>query len=499
VRPGALAFGDLAPGQVAHQSVEIANVGRTPASLSMTLSGATSHAFAADRETTLVLAGTSATVRVGFEPPAAEDYEGDLVVSDGEAVVARVALRGRAVIPPVEKAPPVACADGDRDGFGEGCVKGPDCDDANPLAHMGTPGRSEDCGNLADDNCNGEIDEQCCAEGAVLSCPIPPGVGACGLGKRVCRSGVFGVCEGPGRPSVELCNRVDDDCDGIVDNGRACAPPSLYALDGIDGTWNISADGGSLWEGPRAITPGGPWHIGATHSSLGLFTLLHDGQLFVSLDRGGSNRKVATTGLPSPAGLTTFALASDGREVLAAYCRRGELYASADGVSWTLRGRWSGAGVHCSLAMDSARRVYVLEAAYSGAAVYRSEDGGASFLRAGAYSPLRLGGGASLVVDDRDRLYALVDAGGFKVYQSVDRGETFALRGGGPTQGAMTMAFDVHRRELLIGGSNGDVLASTDEAATFVPRGKWGGRPDQKGWLLLVTDPASVRGPGGAP
>ncbi len=50
------------------------------------------------------------------------------------------------------------CQDNDDDGYGDGCSKGPDCDDSDASVH---PGAEEICGNGKDDDCkNGE--PECC-------------------------------------------------------------------------------------------------------------------------------------------------------------------------------------------------------------------------------------------------------------------------------------------------------------------------------------------------
>ena len=69
--------------------------------------------------------------------------------------------------------------------------------------------------NGFDDDCDGVIDNgiDCeCLDGAIQACPALP----CGWGLQICEDGVWSDCEGD-IPEDEICNNHDDDCDGDID------------------------------------------------------------------------------------------------------------------------------------------------------------------------------------------------------------------------------------------------------------------------------------------
>lgn len=85
------------------------------------------------------------------------------------------------------------------------------------------PTAQEVCGNSQDDDCNGEIDDNCvCKNGDTRSCYTgskeTKGRGICTEGKQTCENNSWGSCIGEGAPQSEVCNGKDDDCDGEVDN-----------------------------------------------------------------------------------------------------------------------------------------------------------------------------------------------------------------------------------------------------------------------------------------
>ena len=92
-----------------------------------------------------------------------------------------------------------------------------------------TPG-IEICNNI-DDNCNGQVDE-----GTLPGVGQPCGnmLGTCMAGVTACRNGQI-ICNTTSMPGVETCNGLDDNCDGVIDNGvfpqtgQACLCPGLTA------------------------------------------------------------------------------------------------------------------------------------------------------------------------------------------------------------------------------------------------------------------------------
>ena len=135
--------------------------------------------------------------------------------------------------------------DTDGDGTGDPCQDSDhdgfmytvDCNDHNPAIH---PGALEVC-NGVDDDCNGLVDENL----GTTTC----GSGACTRTISNCVNGVPQTCT-PGTPTAEVCNGIDDDCNGTVDDGLGTITCGIGAC---ARTVNACVDGA-----PQTCTPGTP-------------------------------------------------------------------------------------------------------------------------------------------------------------------------------------------------------------------------------------------------
>lgn len=146
-----------------------------------------------------------------------------------------------------------SCADGTARGRFDG--GSPSDSQTFPLdgpASMDAPSRSVACGE-------GDDLEGCvCAPNTSRAC-FTSNPSACGFGTQRCQSnnaefGVWGPCEGTRTTSAEVCNEIDDDCNGIVDDdcsrvvgaNRVAASYSHTCAVLEDGTvrcWGVSARG----------------------------------------------------------------------------------------------------------------------------------------------------------------------------------------------------------------------------------------------------------------
>jgi len=115
------------------------------------------------------------------------------------------------------------------------------------------------CGNGLDDDGNGKVDEGCPCGKPTQPCypgkPSQAGVGSCTQGVQNClKNGEFtiwGPCQGAVLPApTDPCNGLDDDCDGVIDNGCVCTPGT---------TVGCGSDVGACQAGIQTCTANGSW------------------------------------------------------------------------------------------------------------------------------------------------------------------------------------------------------------------------------------------------
>jgi len=161
-----------------------------------------------------------------------------------------------------------------------------DCKDNAPSTY---PGALELCGNGIDDDCDEQTDEIVCNDGSACTLDVcengvcvyvpiscddgnpctddlcdsllgcnnimntnsvlcysgPPGtmgIGACQAGTKTCFAGLYGPCVGEVVPSVEICDGIDNNCNGQVDEGSGGAGCTTFYFDGDGDGWGLVGD-----------------------------------------------------------------------------------------------------------------------------------------------------------------------------------------------------------------------------------------------------------------
>lgn len=127
--------------------------------------------------------------------------------------------------------------------FGIGLSVGVGCANSDAMLERSRRREAIDGNGVA---CRSGIEEPCYSGAKTTR-----GRGACKAGRTVCRDdGTLAECTGEVLPAAETCNSVDDDCDGIVDNGferdgALCFFGGAKGACRTQGKWHCSQDGAS--------------------------------------------------------------------------------------------------------------------------------------------------------------------------------------------------------------------------------------------------------------
>ncbi len=138
--------------------------------------------------------------------------------------------------------------------LGQACVTGTGACASTGIYICGAGGQTVQCSAVpgtpnfevcdgVDNDCNGTVDDAFdgtpiqadCYTGSLAT----EGVGTCAAGVMLCTNGAFGECLGQVLPIDEICNGEDDDCNGFADDGPGGAQLSEACYDGPAGTAGV--------------------------------------------------------------------------------------------------------------------------------------------------------------------------------------------------------------------------------------------------------------------
>jgi|GEM_PF-2733187 len=240
-----------------------------------------------------------------------------------------------------------------------GCTDGVQTCDAVGRAEWGNWGDApcvggsvpapEQCDGL-DHDCNGALDDGCpCTAGAMRACGTAFAIVPCRAGTQTCiPAGTWSACADAVGPMADVCDGMDNDCDGDVDEGCGCMPEPEICGDGVDNDCDGVTDEAACTTRPDAgVADGGGTCVPTTEACDGV-----DNDCDGTIDNGvcdacrcdywGTATASATIPMAngfgmSPARFRNFEVAFDGDGALA-FVTGGDIGGRRDGrISFALR------------------------------------------------------------------------------------------------------------------------------------------------------------------